>query len=131
MLYSFSHLKGEFNALFTGSNPPDEQVLPSVRNDLALVRGALTLLSAQGYYQLFHSDSSHEDEQLTDELYKKLDQFSSSTLCSWDGSSPGSSGYGDIQLLETSKGLGLAVATAGSSLSGAYTIYVLPAGAIS
>lgn len=88
-----------------------------------MVQQAVLALPA-GIYTLVDPESDLYSESLDQELIG----YPSAQVAQWSGSLPGSWGYGDLRLLQTPAGPGLAISLGGCQMQSASTLYVLPVG---
>jgi hypothetical protein len=98
--------------------PTPQDPLPT---EWAVIHAALMALpgSADDQYIALDNESGQLPEWLT--------ALQGTTVAQWDGSTPGSWGYGNIDRLAVSELAGLSVSLGGSPLNSASTFYVFPA----
>jgi hypothetical protein len=107
--------------------PSNEDVAPP---ELFTVLGTLATLPATAQYVIYDLEESAgtlvPSEELIEQLVPSTPEGQGAELANWDGSAPHSMGYGDVYATNTPAGPGLTITMAGSSMSSAATVWVVP-----
>lgn len=112
-------------ALTTMHAPSAGDAAPS---ELFTVLGALGHLDPAATYVVYDQEQSAGTLVPSEAVLAQVAP-QGTPLASWDGSAPGSFGYGHVELCTTPAGQGLLFSVGGSPASSAMTIYVVPVSA--
>jgi hypothetical protein len=124
MIYTHTALIGALTTMHAVSN---EDPAPP---ELFTILGALGQLNRTAKYVIYDMEQSGgtlvPSEELVDQLVPSTPEQQGAELANWDGSAPGSFGYGDLHLLHAPAGLGLTFTVGGSAAQSAMTVWVVP-----
>jgi len=112
-------------ALTTMVAPSNGDIAPP---ELFTMLGTLGSLDAHMQYVIYDLEESGGTLVPSDDLVQQLvaGTQDDQQLANWSGSQPGSMGYGSVRPVAVPAGTGLALTMAGSSMSSAATVWVVP-----